>query len=165
MPGPSLPTTGITSSVTTGHITHTYAIHSLVNQFDTTLSPTAGQVPVGDGTVFDNRALLSTDIPTITANTQSGTAYTLVLGDAGKLVEISNASANALTVPPNSSIAFPVGTAIVIRQYGVGTTTITAGAGVTLRSRGAVFALAGQYGEASITKRATDEWVVSGDLA
>ena len=46
------------------------------------------------------------------------------------------ATANTLTVPPNSSVPFQVGTQVAVRQYGAGVTTLTAGAGVTIRSRG-----------------------------
>ena len=92
-------------------------------------------------------------------------SYTLVLGDAGKLVEVSNASANTLTVPPNSSVAFPTGTQIVVVQQGAGATTVTAGAGVTLRSKDSNLAVDGQYSSAALIKRATDEWYVTGALA
>lgn len=101
---------------------------------------------------------------TVTTNTQSGTTYTLVLADAGLLVEVANASAITVTVPPNSSAAFLVGTTVALRQYGAGQITVAAGLGVTLHSRGGAFKLAGQYAEAMLTKRATDEWILSGDL-
>jgi hypothetical protein len=91
--------------------------------------------------------------------------YTLVLADSGKVVEMNVATSNVLTVPPNSSVAFPVGTLIEIDQIGAGVTTITPGVGVTLRSAGGLLALAQQYSIASLRKRATDEWVVVGDLA
>lgn len=100
----------------------------------------------------------------VTQTTQTGTTYTFVLADGGTLVEGNNASAQTYTVPPNSSVAFPVGTSIVLRQYGTGQITLAAGAGVTLRSRGAALKTAGQYAELTFTKRATDEWVVSGDV-
>lgn len=100
----------------------------------------------------------------VAANTQTGTTYTLVLADAGKVVEMNNASSNTLTVPPNSSVAFPVGTIIEVFQYGAGATTIAPGAGVTILSRGSDFTLAGQYSSASLRKRAGDEWVLAGDL-
>jgi hypothetical protein len=74
-----------------------------------------------------------------TENAQTGTTYTLVIGDDSKLVSMSNASSNTLTVPPNSSVAFAVGTRILIEQGGAGTTTIAAGAGVTIQSRGSLF--------------------------
>jgi len=140
------------------------AIHGIVNDFDTANATTTGYVPVGNGTVLVARALLSTDSPGIVVNTQTA-SYTLVLADAGKLVEMNVATANNMTVPPNSSVAFPIGTVINVRQYGAGTTTIQQGAGVTIRSRGALIALAGPYAEATLSKRATDEWVLSGDLA
>ncbi len=92
-------------------------------------------------------------------------SYTLVLADSGKLIEMNVAVANALTVPPNSSVAFPVGSVISVRQYGAGQTTITAGAGVTVRVLGGIAGMAGQYSEVTLTKRATDEWVLVGDVA
>lgn len=100
----------------------------------------------------------------VTVNAQTG-SYTLVLADAAKAVEMSVAGANNLTVPPNSSVAFLVGTVIEIVQIGAGTTTLVAGAGVTLQSRGALLNLAGQFASAYIRKRATDTWIVAGDVA
>ncbi len=98
-------------------------------------------------------------------NSQTGTSYTLVLGDAGKLVEMSNAAANTLTVPPNSSVAFPVNTKIDVSQMGAGATTIAQGSGVTIRSKDTKLALNGRYVVTTLIKRATDEWVLVGDLA
>lgn len=98
-------------------------------------------------------------------NTQTGTTYTLVLTDKGKVVERNNASANTLTVPPNSSVAFPVGSWIDLRQMGAGQTTVTPGAGVTIRSNGAKLKLTGQYAGATLMKRATDEWTIDGNLS
>lgn len=100
---------------------------------------------------------------TATINTQTA-SYTAVIGDAGKTVEMNVASANNFTVPPNSSVAFAVGTAIDVVQYGAGQTTIVAGAGVTIRSSGAKLKLVGQYSGATLYKRATDEWVLLGDI-
>jgi uncharacterized protein (AIM24 family) len=100
--------------------------------------------------------------PRMTANTQTGTSYTLVLADAGKVIEMNNASANTVTVPPNSSVAFPAGTIINVYRMGAGSTTVVQGSGVTVRNVGALRA---QYSEASLRKRATDEWVLAGDLA
>ncbi len=96
---------------------------------------------------------------------QTGTSYTLVLADRGKMVEMNNAAANTLTVPPNSSVAFPVDTRIDVSQYGAGQTSIAAGAGVTIRSSGGKLKLTGQYSGATLWKRATNEWVLYGDIA
>jgi hypothetical protein len=101
----------------------------------------------------------------VTGNNQTGTTYTLVLTDAGKCVECNNASAITLTIPTNASVAFPVGTVIEIFQQGAGQVTVAGAGGVTLRSDGAKVKCAAQYATISLRQRATDEWVLAGDLA
>jgi hypothetical protein len=96
-------------------------------------------------------------------NAQTGTTYTLVLTDAGKMVTLTNASAITLTIPTNASVAFPVNTRIDILQYGAGQVTV-GGAGVTLNSSGSRKKLTGQYSGASLWKKATDTWVLIGDI-
>jgi hypothetical protein len=102
-------------------------------------------------------------LDTITTNRQT-TSYTLVLADQNKLVELNNASANNLTVPLNATVAFPIGTQILLAQYGAGQTTIVATGGVTIRSSGAKLKLTGQYSGATLIKIATDEWYLFGDI-
>ena len=99
----------------------------------------------------------------VTTNRQTA-SYTLVLGDADKLVEMNVASANNLTVPPNSSVAFSTGTQILLAQYGAGQTTVVAGSGVTIRSNGAKLKLNAQYSGATLIKIASDEWYLFGDI-
>jgi hypothetical protein len=94
-------------------------------------------------------------------NTQTD-SYTLALGDAGGRVHMNKATANDLTVPPNSSVAFPVGTEIEIKQIGAGQTTIVAGSGVTLRNADTALKIEKQWCSASLIKLATDEWCVDG---
>jgi len=101
----------------------------------------------------------------IALNAQTGTTYTAVLGDDGKLVTCSNAAAIALTIPPNSSVAFGIGTQINVMQLGAGQVTITAGAGVTLRSAGSKLKTNAQYAVATCCKIDTDTWVVIGNLS
>ncbi len=122
---------------------------------------------IGDGatawTSLGYAELAGTDVFTI--NEQTGTAYTLVGGDTGKLIKMNNAAANTLTVPPNSSVAFAIGTTISVVQYGAGTTTLTAGSGVTIYSYNSALAITGQYGQAVLTKCATDLWIAAGLLS
>lgn len=101
----------------------------------------------------------------VAINAQTGTTYTTVLGDDGKLVTCDNASAIALTIPPNSSVAYGIGTQINIMQLGAGQVTITAGAGVTLRSAGSKLKTNAQYAVATCCKIASDIWVVVGNLS
>jgi hypothetical protein len=100
----------------------------------------------------------------IAINAQTGVTYTTVLADDGKLVTCDNAASIALTIPPNSSVAYGIGTQINIMQLGAGTVTITAGAGVTLRSAGSKLKTDAQYAVATCAKIATDTWVVVGNL-
>jgi hypothetical protein len=100
----------------------------------------------------------------IAINAQTGTSYTTVLTDDGKLITCDNAASIALTIPPNSSVAYGIGTQINIMQLGAGTVTITAGAGVTLQSAGSKLKTDAQYAVATCAKIATDTWVVVGNL-
>lgn len=91
-------------------------------------------------------------------------SYTLVLSDADKLVEMNVGSANNLTVPLNSSVAFSTGTQILLAQYGAGQTTIVATSGVTIRSNGGKLKLNAQYSGATLVKIAENEWYLFGDI-
>jgi hypothetical protein len=104
---------------------------------------------------------LATAMIAINAQTAS---YTAVLTDDGKLITMSNASANNFTVPPNSSVAFGIGTQLNIAQLGAGATTIVAGSGVTLNSDGAKLKLNAQYAVATCVKTDTNTWFVVGNL-
>ena len=96
-------------------------------------------------------------------NAQTGTTYTFVIADANKLVTMDNASANAATIPPNSSVAYPIGTLIAVRQKGAGATTVTGGAGVTLNavSTGAGL-LTAKFASVVLAQEAADTWSISG---
>ena len=108
---------------------------------------------------------ISTDVDAVVAiavNVQAA-SYTLALTDAGKSVEMNVATANNLTVPPNSAVAFPVGTIVEVCQVGAGQTTVVAGAGVTVRTP-ETLVVTGQWSTVSLRKRAPDEWVRAGDV-
>ena len=100
----------------------------------------------------------------VTLNAQTGTTYTLVLTDASKLLTLSNASAITMTVPPNSSVAFPIGTRIDLLQIGAGQVTVAQGAGVTVNATpGLKFRV--QHAGGTLLKIATDTWGLVGDLS
>ena len=88
-------------------------------------------------------------------------SYTLVAGDNGKMIEMNVATANTLTI--NSSL-FSAGNQILISQYGAGQTTITAGAGVTLRSSGGKLKTSAQYALVTIIAISSTEFYIAGDL-
>ena len=91
--------------------------------------------------------------------------YTFVLGDSATMSRHTSGTAHAWTIPPNSSVNYPLGTAIVGRNFGTGVVTLTRGSGVALRMAGsgtsANVAMA-QYGMFTAIQEATDVWVVQG---
>jgi hypothetical protein len=95
---------------------------------------------------------------------QTGATYTLALTDKSSVVRMNRATAQTLTVPPNSSVAFPIGSQVIIVAMGAGAVTIAAGSGVTLRSKDGDLKIDGQYGIAACVKIDTNEWVVTGQL-
>jgi hypothetical protein len=98
-------------------------------------------------------------------NAQTGTTYTLVAGDLGKLVTNSNAGAITVTVPPS---VFVAGNYINLQQIGVGQVTFAQGAGVTITSTGATSTapkLRARYSAATVLCTAANTFTIIGDLA
>jgi len=110
-----------------------------------------------------NGATIGTSIINLTLNAQTGTTYTPVLADNGKLVTLSNASAITLTVPTNASVAYATGAQINIQAIGAGQVTVVGDTGVTVNGTGTK--LRAQWSAATIVKTATDTWTLIGDLA
>ena len=109
-------------------------------------------------------SITGTVIAQSTINAQTGTTYTTVLADASKLVTLNNASAITLTIPANSSVAYPVGTKIDLAQIGAGQVTVAGAGGVTVNST-PTLKFRAQYSAATCIKTATDTWLLVGDLA
>jgi hypothetical protein len=118
-------------------------------------------VTATNSATLSNKTLTS---PVINLATNAQTAsYSLVLSDASKIVEISVGSANTVTIPVNSSQAFPIGTQILVLQTNSGQTTIVPAVGVTVNGSPGL-KLRSQWSSATLVKRATDTWVAIGDL-
>lgn len=98
-------------------------------------------------------------------NAQTGTTYTLALTDGFRGVTLENAAAITLTVPPNSGVAIPVGTQILIGQKGAGTVTIDPDTGVTINGGTANLVLSGQWAMVTLWKISTDGWWAVGGLS
>jgi hypothetical protein len=110
-----------------------------------------------------NGATIGTSIINLTANAQTGTTYTPVLTDNGKLVTLSNASAITLTVPTNASVAYATGAQINIQAIGAGQVTVVGDTGVTVNGTGTKLRV--QWSAATLVKMGTDSWTLIGDLA
>jgi hypothetical protein len=110
-----------------------------------------------------NGATIGTSIINLALNAQTGTTYTPVLADNGKLVTLSNASAITLTVPTNASVAYATGAQINIQAIGAGQVTVVGDTGVTVNGTGTKLRV--QWSAATLVKLGTDSWTLIGDLA
>ena len=105
------------------------------------------------------------DDTTLSFNAQTGTTYTLVAADLGKLVTTSNASAVTVTIPPS---VFAAGNIINLQSIGVGLTSLAQGAGVTITSTGATASaptLRARYSACTIICTASNTFTVVGDIS
>lgn len=121
------------------------------------------------GTPASRKVTVQSAVNALEINAQTGTTYTTVLGDRAKLITMNNASANTLTLPTNASVAYPVGTCILVQQIGAGATTISGDTGVTLQGAGQSVsagscAISNQYDLATCLKTATNTWLVQGSV-
>jgi hypothetical protein len=114
----------------------------------------------GTSLIFDGGFWVA-EFPLLLETSQQTNDYTLALSDAGKVVPVNGSSTVTITVPGNSSVAFPVGTVINIYNASENLVVISGEAGVTVRNAGT---MAVQYSEISLRKRATNEWVLAGSL-
>ncbi|NCU72420.1 MAG: hypothetical protein EBY66_05355 [Candidatus Fonsibacter lacus] len=98
-------------------------------------------------------------------NAQTGTTYTLVIGDKDKIVTASNAAAITVTVPPS---VFSANDIINVQQIGAGQVSFAQGSGVTITSTGATSTapkLRAQYSAASVICTASNTFTVIGDIS
>lgn len=132
---------------------------ALYRRLDTLIA--IDQLTVAGGTAGDllvvqaGGGITTKSATTVSVIEESTTARTFGLTDAGKIIECTHVDPTTVTVPDNATVAFPVGTIIGVYAHGAGGVTIAAAGGVTIQNLAAV----SQYGEASLRKRATDEWV------
>ena len=159
-PVASLAFSGSTSGTTTLQATATAGTNTL------SLPPTTSDTLAGIAATqtLTNKTLTSPKI-NLTLNAQTGTTYTLVAADSGKLVTSSNAAAVVITVPPS---VFAAGEQINVQSIGAGLTSFAQGAGVTITSTGATATapiLRAQYSACTIICTASNTFTVIGDLS
>jgi len=95
----------------------------------------------------------------LVSNTQTS-GYTTVLSDAGLIIYMNSSSALNLTIPLNSTVAYPIGTVIYAQRIGTGTLTIVATGGVTINSTSGTLTDPGQYVTMTLIKTGTDTWTL-----
>ena len=172
IPGVAIDTTVTVDKTTAQTLTNktlTTPIISSISNTGTLTLPTSTDTLVGRATTdtLTNKTLTAPLINTA-FNAQTGTTYTLVAADSGKLVSLSNAAGITLTVPIS---VYAAGEQINIIAIGAGQVTLAAASGATIVSTGATSAapkLRVQYSAATIicqTGGATPTFYVVGDLA
>ena len=151
-------TTVQASAVASGTLTLPAATDTLVGKAttDTLTNKTLTSPTINTPTISDARQ-------NITLNAQTGTTYTLVLTDNGRLVTLDNAAAITVTVPLNSSVAFATGAIVNLQQIGAGQVTVAGAGGVTLNGTGTK--TRAQWSAASLVKTDTNTWTLIGDIA
>jgi len=154
-----------TTDVLTNKTLTSPVISSITNTGTLTL-PTSTDTLVGRATTdtLTNKTLTAPKI-NLAFNAQTGTTYTLVAADSGKLVTSSNAAAVVITIPPS---VFAAGEIINVQSIGVGLTSFAQGAGVTITSTGATSTapiLRTRYSACTIICTASNVFTVIGDLS
>lgn len=139
-------------------------------------------IPVREGTANGGKIYILTTLDPITVGatslnfflfgianygtavtTDTGTTYTFVLADANGYKRHTNAGAITVTVPANSTVAYPIGTQLSGIQGGAGQVTFVGAGGVTINTP-ETLKLRKNKSTYSLTKVGTDEWDLAGDL-
>lgn len=152
---PTLTNVGTNANLKAAFRTSNDAI-SEVNDINTELADT---VSLEDSDLEDYAVLKHADTLLVTDAT-----YTLVLADDGRYIRANRATQVKITVPPYSSVAFPIGTTINVKMDNAGIVSFYEGTGVTLESILDSMTINTEHGWAKLIKRATNKWDLSGDI-
>lgn len=118
-------------------------------------SPMAGEYPTL-GAHLTTKDYVDTTARNVPINARTA-SYTCVFADQGKCIEVNSTAATQVTVPLNSTVAFPVGTIIRVRKTNTGNVTVAGAGGVTI-DWASGFTITTRWTYAEIHKRATDQW-------
>ena len=148
------------------------AVETKLGTGSSTASTGAVMMGTGSGTSAWDTSPTITGLVTCSAglvaplqiNAQTGTTYTFVSADAGKLVTASNGSAQTYTVATHATQAMDTGTTITVIGIGAGKVTLAAAVGVTINSKDNEKAIDGQHASVTLIKTDTNVWQLIGAL-
>jgi hypothetical protein len=119
---------------------------------------------VAAGVVFTDGTQTKEGVPSRTPIISKVASYTLSAeSERDSLIEVDSTDPITITIPTNSAVAYPVGTTLDILGVNTGLITIEGDTGVTVNATPGL-KLRTQWSSCTLFKRATDSWVVYGDL-
>ena len=145
------------SAITEGKIASSAVTTSKIAASITLTTPNIG-VATGSSLTTQNAVIDHTQTNARTNN------YTLVIGDDGTIIETNSTSGIVITVPTNAAAPFIVGTRITILRANTGAAIVAGDTGVTVNATPGLN-LRAQWSAATLLKRATNTWVLMGDLS
>jgi hypothetical protein len=144
----------------------TSAVQTQIDTKAPIASPTfTGLVTVAaNGIAYTDGTQTKEGVPSRTPIISKTASYTLTAtSERDSLIEVDSTSATTITIPLNSAVAYPVGTTLDILQTNTGQVTIAGDSGVTVNATPGL-KLRTRWSSCTLFKRATDSWVVYGDL-
>jgi hypothetical protein len=124
----------------------------------------SGVITASSGVAFSDGTQTKEGVPSRTPIILKTENYTLSsLTERDSLIEVDSASSVTITIPTNSAVAYPIGTTLDILGTNTGLITIAGDAGVTVNATPGL-KLRTQWSSCTLFKRATNSWVVYGDL-
>jgi hypothetical protein len=121
---------------------------------------TKGRITTATTNTLNNSNIATTVIDKIAG-------YTLTaLTEANTLIRFNAGSGVTFTIPLNATLAFPLGTQVLVQQVGAGQVTVAITSGGTLQSAGSKTKTNVQYSVLTVVKVASpDTWAIAGDIA
>jgi hypothetical protein len=142
--------TPVTKKVTASNLMSLAPVQSVAGKTGV-VTVDAGDLTDGN---FDGTAISGFDA---SINEQTGTTYTLVAGDNGKVIKFTNGSAITLTLPSGLGEGFNCS----VIQYGAGQITFSG----TFYNQSSHTKTAGQYAVTGLISCVADSFVLAGDTA
>lgn len=158
----SLAGTALTANIT---LTSSVTSSSIATALGAQTANTAYMGPASGASANPTfRTLVAADVPgSLVVFAEKTDSHTLVLTDTA--LAMNKATALNLTVPPNSSVAFPIGTVLYVKRTGVGILTIVAGVGVTVTGSSGGLTDPGQNVVMTLIKTGANTWDLQNGIA